>query len=273
MTTAPFHIAVRDLAARLGSPAWPQLIDVRLDDDHAADARDIPGSVHRAEAAVEAWAAVLDPGRAIVISCQRGLKVSQNVVARLRARGLPASSLDGGFAAWIDAGGPLVDRAAMAALGPREGSLWITRRSPKIDRAACPWLIRRFLDPQAAFLYVDPDQVEAVAARTGGIPYDIPGVAVTHRGEGCSFDTLLEIAGLARHAPLARLAAIVRGADNARPDLAPESAGLLAASLGLSHLAGEDDHAMVRHAAVVYDGFYAWAAHAAGETHNWPPKA
>lgn len=273
MTTVPFSISIRDLEAKLGGPHWPQLIDVCLDDDHAANAGDIPGSVHRAEASFESWAPLLDPGRRIVISCQKGLKVSQNLTARLRAAGVPASTLEGGFVAWKAAGLPVLDRAALAALGPREGSLWVTRRLPKIDRAACPWLIGRFIDPKATFLYVNADQVEAVAARTGGIPYDVPGVTVTHRGEDCSFDTLLRIAGIADHPPLARLAAIVRGADNARLDLAPEAAGLLAASLGLSQLSGEDDHAMVRHAGVIYDGLYAWAAHAAAETHSWPPKA
>ncbi|MGL4240237.1 MAG: chromate resistance protein ChrB domain-containing protein [Beijerinckiaceae bacterium] len=273
MTSAPFSMSVRDLAAKLGGPHWPQVIDVCLDDDHAANGRDIPGSVHRAEANFDSWASALDPTRPIVISCQKGFKVSQNLTARLRAKGLPASTLEGGFVAWREAGLPLLDRGALAALGPREGSLWVTRRLPKIDRAACPWLITRFIDPKATFLYVNPDQVEAVAARTGGIPYDIPGVTVTHRAEDCSFDTLLKMAGIADWPPLRTLALIVRGADNARMDLAPQAAGLLAASLGLSHLAGEDDHSMVRHASVIYDGLYAWAAHAAAETHNWPPKA
>jgi rhodanese-related sulfurtransferase len=274
MTTTPFSTSVHELAARLGGPHWPQVVDVCLADDHAANGRDIPGSIHREPAAFEHWSQTLDRARPIVVSCQRGLKVSQAIVARLRADGwVNASVLDGGFVAWRDAGLPLLDRKSLMESGAREGAPWVTRRRPKIDRAACPWLIARFIDPMATFLFVNPDQVEAVAARTGGIAYDIPGVAVTHRGAECSFDTLLEFAGIADHPPLKRLAAIVRGADNARMDLAPEAAGLLAASLGLSHLAGDDDHAMLRHAFVIYDGLYAWAAHAAAETHNWPPKA
>jgi rhodanese-related sulfurtransferase len=274
MTTAPFFIAPHDLSARLGGPHWPQVVDTCTQDDWTANAADIPGSIHRDEADLDRWAPALDPDRATVISCQKGFKISQALVARLRAAGLRnVSVLEGGFVGWKAAGLPLVDRAALAALGSRETGVWVTRRQPKIDRAACPWLISRFLDPAATFLFVDPDQVEAVAARTGGVPYDIPGVAVTHRGEDCSFDTILKIAGLATWPPLMRLADIVRGADNARLELAPEAAGLLATSLGLSHLAGDDDHAMLRHAFVIYDGLYAWAAHASAETHNWPPKS
>jgi rhodanese-related sulfurtransferase len=273
MTSAPFFISPQQLVARLGGPRWPQVIDVCTDEDHAANAADIPGSVHWSEGAFGDWSRRLDPTREAIISCQKGLKISQALAARLRASGFrKVSTLEGGFLGWKAAGLPLVDRAPLAALGSREGSVWVTRRRPKIDRAACPWLISRFIDPVAVFLFVDPDQVEAVAARSGGIPYDIPGVTVTHRGEDCSFDTILKLAGLAGWPPLANLADIVRGADNARMDLAPEAAGLLATSLGLSHLAGDDDHAMLGNAFVVYDGLYAWAAHAVAETHNWPPK-
>jgi rhodanese-related sulfurtransferase len=274
MTTAPFSISPQQLAALLGGPRWPQVIDTCMADDRAANAADLPGSIHRSEGDFDQWSGALDASRSVVISCQKGFKISQALVARLRAAGWRNTSiLEGGFLGWKAAGLPLLDRASLSALGPREGGIWVTRRRPKIDRAACPWLITRFIDPAATFLFVDPDQVEAVAARTGGIAYDIPGVTVTHRGEDCSFDTILKIAGLAGWPPLAKLADIVRGADNARMDLAPEAAGLLAASLGLSHLAGDDDHAMLRHAFVIYDGLYAWAAHAAAETHNWPPKA
>jgi rhodanese-related sulfurtransferase len=274
MPISPFSLSVHDLASRLGGPHWPQVVDTCTDDDFAANAADLPGSIHRGEAEMDLWCKALDRDRDVVISCQKGLKISQGIVARLREQGWRnVSTLAGGFVAWKAAGLPLLDRAALAALGPREGSIWVTRRHPKIDRAACPWLIRRFIDPAARFLFVDPDQVEAVAARTGGIPYDIPSVAMTHRGEDCSFDTILKTAGLAAHAPLQRLADIIRGTDNARRDLAPEAAGLLAASLGLSRLAGDDDHAMIHKAFVIYDGLYAWAAHAKGETHNWPPKA
>jgi rhodanese-related sulfurtransferase len=268
----PFSMSPAALADQLGGALAPQVIDVRLDDDYAAQAYDIPSSIHRAEAEFAHWVTQLDCTRPVVVSCHRGLKVSQAIVARLRARNWQASSLLGGHVAWAQAGFPLLDRTRLQAAGIKEGTIWVTRRRPKIDRAACPWLIKRFIDPAATFLYVEPDQVLAVAQRTGGNPYDIPDVAVSHVGEDCSFDTLLKMAGIDSFAPLARLALIVRGADNARYDLAPEAAGLLAVSLGLSALAQDDDHGMIRQAFVVYDALFAWAARASNETHNWPPK-
>jgi hypothetical protein len=156
---------------------------------------------------------------------------------------------------------------------PSTPSLWVTRRRPKIDRVACPWLIRRFLDPQARFLFVDPPEVQAVARATGAIPFDIEGVELSHEGERCSFDTLLRLFGLANEASLAQLAVIVRGADTARPDLAPEAAGLLAISLGLSELAGDDDHGLLQHGFAIYDALFAWLRFASSERHNWPAKA
>jgi rhodanese-related sulfurtransferase len=272
MIQIPFSISAYDLAQRMGHASAPQIVDVRLQDDHAADPRDIPGSIHRAEADFESWVTGLDCTRPVIVSCHRGMKVSQAIVAKLRARNWQAASLQGGHVAWEKAGLPLLDRTSLLAAGIKEGTVWVTRRRPKIDRAACPWLIKRFIDTAATFLYVEPDQVQAVAARTGGLPYDIPDVAVSHVGEDCSFDTLLKMAGIATYTPLAKLALIVRGADNARFDLAPEAAGLLAISLGLSDLAGDDDHGMIRQAFTVYDALYAWAARASAETHNWPPK-
>ena len=148
---------------------------------------------------------------------------------------------------------------------------WITRERPKIDRIACPWLIQRFIDPQAEFLYVPASQVLAQAAATGATPYDIPGVEMSHVGERCSFDAFIAKYHLDDPA-LARLATIVRGADTARLDLAPQSAGLYAISLGLSRLMA-DDHALLRHGLVMYEALYAWCREGQQETHQWPPAA
>ena len=146
---------------------------------------------------------------------------------------------------------------------------WITRERPKIDRIACPWLVARFIDREPEFLYVPSAQVMAVAAATGAIPYDVPGVALTHVGELCSFDTFLSSYRLQDPA-LQQLATIVRGADTARLDLAPQSAGLVAVSLGLSRLFS-DDHEMLKHGMVLYDALYAWCREGQDEAHNWPP--
>ena len=147
---------------------------------------------------------------------------------------------------------------------------WITRERPKIDRIACPWLIARFIDRRPEFLYVPAPEVMSVARETGAIPYDVPGVELTHAGELCSFDAFLKKYGLDDPA-LARLAVIVRGADTSRLDLSPQSAGLYAISLGLSQMF-RDDHEMLSHGMTMYDALFAWCRDCQDETHNWPPK-
>ena len=144
---------------------------------------------------------------------------------------------------------------------------WITRERPKIDRIACPWLITRFIDKEPEFLYVPTDKVLSEAERTGATPYDVPGVEFTHVGDDCSFDTFIKKYGLTDPA-LLDLAVIVRGADTDRHDLAPQCAGLLAISLGLSHNF-KDDHEMLAQGMIMYDALYAWCRHVRGETHTW----
>ncbi len=146
---------------------------------------------------------------------------------------------------------------------------WVTRERPKIDRIACPWLITRFIDAEPEFLYVPSDQVMAVAQDTGAVPYDVPGVRFTHEGDLCSFDAFMKAYDLTEPA-LQQLALIVRGADTAQLSLAPQSAGLLALSLGLSRVFS-DDHDMLRHGLWLYDALYAWCRDGQGESHNWPP--
>lgn len=147
---------------------------------------------------------------------------------------------------------------------------WVTRERPKIDRIACPWLIARFIDKSPEFLFVAGKDVLQVAAQTGAIPYDIPGVELSHVGERCSFDAFLEKYQL-RETGLVQLATIVRGADTSRLDLAPEAPGLYAISLGLSH-SFSDDHEMLQHGMVMYDALYAWCLHCQNESHRWPPQ-
>lgn len=148
---------------------------------------------------------------------------------------------------------------------------WVTRARPKIDRVACPWLIARFIDADAEFLFVAPNDVQGIAAESGAIPFDVEGVELSHVGPRCSFDAFLEKYDL-RDPALAELARIVRGADTDRLDLAPQCAGLLAVSLGLSRIFA-DDHEQVAHGFVMYDALYAWLREARLEKHTWNPQS
>jgi hypothetical protein len=147
---------------------------------------------------------------------------------------------------------------------------WITRERPKIDRIACPWLIARFIDPEPEFLYEPAADVRRKAAEIGAIPFDIPGVELSHEGDLCSFDAFLKKYELEEPA-LRQLAMIVRGADTSRLELTPQSAGLYAVSLGLSNNF-DDDQQMLSHGMIVYDAIYSWCKNCMGESHHWPPK-
>jgi rhodanese-related sulfurtransferase len=252
----------------IGVPHGPALVDVRAKEDFAADPRFIPGAVRRAHATVSDWVSEF-AARPVVVICENGQGLSEGVAACLRhGRASAAEILVGGHAAWAQAGLPLVTESKLPSRDPLGRTVWVTRERPKIDRIACPWLIRRFVDPAAVFLFVSPAEVRAVAERFNGAPFDVEGVFWSHRGDRCTFDVLLEELGL-QIEPLAKLATLVRGADTARLDLAPEAAGLLAASLGLSRMY-TDDLEQLQAGMTLYDAFYRWARDATSETHNWP---
>ena len=164
-----------------------------------------------------------------------------------------------------------IDATLVEFFGDRRPSKWVTRERPKIDRIACPWAIRRFIDADAIFLYVPTERVFEVAKQEKAVAFDIPGAPIEHDGDLCSFDTLLRRFGLDDPALLS-LAKIVRGADTDRHALAPEAAGLHAISLGLS-LNYENDHEMLEQGMIVYDALFAWAKSARGVRHNWTPSA
>ncbi|MDR9808290.1 chromate resistance protein ChrB domain-containing protein [Rhizobium hidalgonense] len=253
----------------IGTPGAPAIVDVRTEEDFALDPRLVPGSIRRTHADVTSWADSIDAD-AVVVVCQRGAKLSHGVAAYLRHAGIDAESLEGGFEAWI-AGGLAVPEAKLPRRDAQGRTVWVTRSRPKIDRIACPWLIRRFVDPDAVFLFVPTSEVLAVGDRFEAVPFDIEGVFWSHRGELCTFDVMIEEFGLAS-APLLHLARIVRAADTARLDLAPEASGLLAASLGLSRMYS-DDLGQLEAGMLLYDAFYRWCRDATEETHNWPsPK-
>ena len=261
-------ISIDKLSRLIGTAACPALIDLGAAGDL------IPGAVRRAPDQVEAWAAALAAPAAIVI-CRDGAEASPAVAAWLRHAGIRAETLEGGAEAWAAAGLPTVREAV---LPPRDGegrTRWVTRARPKVDRIACPWLIRRFVDRDAIFLFVPTSEVGGVAERFGAVPFDVDGVFWSHRGEFCTFDTMVEELGLGGFPALRHLATIVRGADTARPELAPQAAGLLAASLGLSRI-HSDDLAQLEAGMALYDAFYRWCRDAVDETHDWvshKPKA
>jgi hypothetical protein len=179
-----------------------------------------------------------------------------------------AEVLEGGVAVWRDAGLPLVDESRLPPRDAAGRTIWVTRARPKVDRIACPWLIRRFVDRNSVFLFVAPSEVAQVAARFGAAPFDVEGVFWSHRGALCTFDVMVEELGLAGFPALLRLAEIVRGADTGHPEIAPQSAGLLAASLGLSRMYS-DDLEQLEAGLGLYDAFYRWCRDAVDETHDW----
>ncbi len=268
-----FSTTSQDLWHLIGTGETPRIIDVRRRDIYDGSPGTIPGSAWLDPEKAKDWIGTIDPTSPVVVVCKAGHELSQMVSAQLRERGRNPSIVTGGYAAWSEAGLPLVSKSALDRFLKMRPSLWVTRRRPKIDRIACPWLIRRFIDPTARILFADPPDVSGVAHETGAIPFDIDGVEISHAGDRCSFDTMLKLFGLESEQSLAQLALIVRGADTARHDLAPEAAGLHAISLGLSALAGDDDHRLLQRGFLIYDGLFAWLRFAADERHNWPAKA
>jgi rhodanese-related sulfurtransferase len=250
---------------RAGNHA-PLIIDVRKTPAFNAATEMVAGALRRDPAQVDAWIKELPQASTVVVYCVHGHEVSQNVAQKLRDAGMAARYLvDGIEEGWKAAGGEIMGKAANAA------TRWVTRERPKIDRIACPWLVKRFIDPNAEFLYVPAPGVRDFAKAESAIPYDVPDVEFTHDGDLCSFDAFLKTYHLTDPA-LQRLALIVRGADTARLDLAPQSAGLFAVSLGLSRNF-PDDHEMLKHGMVMYDALYAWCKDGQDETHTWNPAA
>lgn len=281
--SVPHSIPPIEFNRLLGRPDRPLVIDVRKPPAFGAADTLLAGAVRCAPEDIPSFARSEAP-RDAVVYCVYGHHVSHTAAQALRAAGWNARYLEGGIeggetgedalgdlARWREAP-PLRmrKRADLGVTGERP-SRWITRARPKIDRIACPWLVLRFIDPRAQFFYVPTEQVFAQAQQLEAVPYDIEGAPLTHHWERCSFDALIEAFGLQDPA-LDTLAAIVRGADTARLALAPQCAGLLAVSLGMSRLHA-DDHAMLQATLPVYDALYAWCREAQGETHTWRAHA
>ena len=253
-------ISALSLRQSLASARPPLVIDVRKGPTFLGAPDLIRGALRRDPRRVADWGKTL-PGEAdIVVYCVHGHEVSQGA-----AKALGARYLEGGIEGWRAAGGELFGKPKGAS------SRWVTRERPKIDRIACPWLVKRFVDPDAEFLYVPTADVKKVASEREAVPYDIPDVEFTHEGEFCSFDAFVTCFRL--HDPaLDELALIVRGADTGRLDLAPQAAGLAAISLGLS-LNFKNDHEMLERGMTIYDALYRWCREGKSEVHTWNPEA
>ena len=258
-------ISASELRSELAGRDVPIVIDVRRGPAFLESEATISGALRRDPEQVRAWAKSLPSAKAVVVYCVRGHEVSQGAAAALNEAGIAARYLEGGFEGWKASEGPLDSK-------PRNGSTrWVTRERPKIDRIACPWLVARFVDADAEFHYVPAKDVLSAAKERDALPYDIPDVHFSHDGELCSFDAFLKHYRLTDPA-LADLAVIVRGADTARLDLAPQAAGLAAISLGLSRNFA-DDHEMLKHGMVMYDALYTWCRQGKEEVHTWNPQA
>jgi len=260
-------ISASGLRALIGHETPPIVIDVRRNERWQEASDLIDGALRRDPAQIEQWKKTLPAGAEVVVYCVHGHEVSQNVATALRAvlPTLGAKFLEGGIEHWRAEGGAL--RAKPKGASTR----WVTRERPKIDRIACPWLVKRFIDPDAEFLYVPTPDVKKVASEREAVPYDVPDVEFSHDGELCSFDTFIWRFRL-RDPALDDLATIVRGADTGKLGLAPQAAGLLAVSLGLS-LVFTNDHEMLKHGMTMYDALYRWCKEGKSETHTWNPEA
>lgn len=255
---ASASVSAASLRQSLASGRPPLVIDVRKGPTFLGAPDLIRGALRRDPLRVADWAKTLPREADVIVYCVHGHEVSQGT-----AKALGAEYLEGGIEAWRAAGGELVAKPRGAS------SRWVTRERPKIDRIACPWLVKRFIDPEAEFLYVPAADVKAVAAEREAIPYDIPDVEFTHEGDLCSFDAFIRRFRL-RDPALDELALIVRGADTGQLGLAPQAAGLLAISLGLS-LNHANDHDMLAHGMTVYDALFSWCKKGEAETHTWNP--
>jgi rhodanese-related sulfurtransferase len=249
MDDGNFPISPDDLYARLGSALAPTVVDVRRDAPDLESGRMVVSAFYCAPEEVKRWSNV-PLSQAVVVYCREGHDVSQSVARALRAAGIETFYLQGGIAGWIEKGLPTRRVGTMAA------GRWVTRERSKVDRIACPWLIKRFIDPRSEFLYVPAEQVLEVAKATVATPYDIKGVEFGHHGDRCSFDAIVSTYDI-KDPALDHLALIVRGADTSRPDLAPQCPGLLALSHGLSSRFA-DDHEQLKHGMIIYDAFYQW---------------
>jgi rhodanese-related sulfurtransferase len=260
-------IAPAALYEQLGLPSAPAIVDVRTNEDYRASPRRLPCAHRGLREHIAHWTKPLSRQRALVVYGVNG-RDSQSIADDLVALGFDTQSLEGGIDAWQRAGYATV--RTRPELDTPGGSRWVTRERPKIDRLACPWLVRRFIDPTAHFFYTAAHRVRSEAETLGAQPYDIADVTFSHRGPRCSFDAFLDEFDL-RDPTLDGVADIVRAADTGELAQSPQAPGLLAISLGLCANVA-DDIVLLEQAMPIYDALYAWYKTARHETHSWPKK-
>jgi rhodanese-related sulfurtransferase len=263
--SSPTEITVPQLSRIIGLPGAPLLIDVRLRGGCELDRRLLPTAQHLDFNTVSTWADSRR-GQRIVVYCLDGGEISRGTAAWLRQAGGEVQVLQGGFEAWQTARQPLLCADRLPDRDDAGRTTWVTRARPKVTRIACPWLIRRFVDPKAVILFVPPSDVSAVASRFNATPFDSGQGIWSDRANACTFDIMLEEFGL-RTEPLTHLAMIIRGADTGQLDLTLQSAGLLATSLGFSRMY-RDDQAQLDATLPTYDALYRWCRDGTEETHG-----
>jgi rhodanese-related sulfurtransferase len=272
-TTKPseFSISPAELSVQLAGDHAPLVIDVRKNDPFLNSEYTLPGALRRDPLQVENWIGQLPASTSVLVYCVYGHEVGINTMTALRQRGINATVLQGGIEDWRSEGLPLNGKTA------GQNTRWVTRARPKIDRIACPWLIRRFVDAEAEFLYVPTEQVQRVALEQHATAYDVSAnvaeTRFTHVGDLCSFDAFIKHYRLGQDSAMNRLATIVRAADTDNLNQSAEAAGLLAISLGMSHI-HQDDHTLLEAMMPVYDALLAWCKDkeaGKAEQHNWKP--
>ncbi|MBC7711270.1 MAG: chromate resistance protein [Rhizobacter sp.] len=271
-STQPLSTSSADLSRVIGTPNAPLFVDVRKTEDFVASDYFIPGAIRWNYDAGDAAPVEINDATSAVAYCVKGQHVGITGAEKLRSFSRDATFLEGGLRQWLTTDAPRVKKRADFGVTGESVSRWVTRAQPKIDRIACPWLVRRFIDPRAEFFYVPTSEVFAFAKANNAVAYDIPGAPIEHTGPLCSFDNFLRAFELTSPA-LERMASIVRGADTDALNLTPQSAGLLAISLGFSKNIAAD-HVMLNAMMPVYDALYRWVLDAvefSDEKHNWKP--
>lgn len=257
--TGPNMITPINLMRQIGLPDSPTIVDVRIADDISPDDLTIPTAIFHDFRDINGLLDRLSCSKAAIV-CHKGLKLSQGIAALVRTHGGTAEVLTAGFVGWVEAELPTLPNGLI----PQSGR-WVTRQRPKIDRIACPWLIKRFIDPRAKVMFVPRADVAAVADRFDAVLFDTPDAPYSHNGENCSFDALLDAFGLHTQA-LNRMADVIRAADTNHHNNAPQAAGLLVLSVGLSKMY-RDDNAMLNAGLTLYDALYRWARDGFDEGH------